>query len=101
MLQKCYDYGLRDAMELCPFDQYIPDNCRKDGYIQFPDFNGDGSVSSILMCPACDESTCGNIFIDPVHEISNNVACAISKASDQPAHMHSLLRAFASPMNII
>ena len=25
-------------------------------------------------------------IIEPVHEISNNVVCATSKASDQPAH---------------
>ena len=35
------------------------------------------------------------------HEISNNVVCATSKASDQPAHMRSLIRAFASPLNIL
>ena len=29
------------------------------------------------------------------NEISNNVVCATSKASDQPVHMHSLIRAFA------
>ena len=34
--------------------------------------------------------------IEPVHEISNNVVCATSKASDQPAHMGSLIRAFVS-----
>ena len=34
--------------------------------------------------------------MEPVHEISNNVVCVTSKASDQPAHMHSLIRAFAS-----
>ena len=33
---------------------------------------------------------------EPVHEISNNVVCATSKASDQPAHTGSLIRAFAS-----
>ena len=33
---------------------------------------------------------------EPVHEISNNVVCATSKASDQPAHKRSLIRAFAS-----
>ena len=32
---------------------------------------------------------------EPRHEISNNVVCATSKASDQPAHTHSLIRAFA------
>ena len=26
---------------------------------------------------------------EPVHEISNNVVCATSKASDQPAHTQS------------
>ena len=33
---------------------------------------------------------------EPVHEISNKVVCATSKASDQPAHTRSLIRAFAS-----
>ena len=36
------------------------------------------------------------IPFEPVHEFSNKVACATSKASDQPAHMPSLIRAFAS-----
>ena len=33
--------------------------------------------------------------------ISNNVVCTISKGSDQPAHTHSLIRAFASRLNIL
>ena len=41
-----------------------------------------------------------NIF-EPRHEIYNNVVCATSKASDQPAHMRSLIRAFASHLNIL
>ena len=36
------------------------------------------------------------INIEPMHEISNNMLCATSKASDQPAHTRSLIRAFAS-----
>ena len=36
---------------------------------------------------------------EPGHEISNNVACATSKGSDQPAHTRSLIRAFASRLN--
>ena len=40
------------------------------------------------------------IMIEPRHEISNNVICATSKASDQPAHTRSLVRAFASRWNI-
>ena len=35
------------------------------------------------------------------YEISNNVVCATSKASDQPARMRSLIRAFASRLNIL
>ena len=31
------------------------------------------------------------------HQISNNMVCATSKASDQPALMHSLISAFAYP----
>ena len=38
---------------------------------------------------------------EPVYEISNNVVCATSKASDQPAHMRSLIRAFASRLSIL
>ena len=38
---------------------------------------------------------------EPVHEISNNVVCATSKAPDQPAHMRSLIRAFACCLNIL
>ena len=37
---------------------------------------------------------------EPRHEISNNVVCATSKASDQPAYMRSLIRCFASRLNI-
>ena len=40
-------------------------------------------------------------ILEPEHEISNNVVCAISKGSDQPAHMRSLIRAFASRLNIL
>ena len=42
-----------------------------------------------------------NITNEPVHEISNNVACATSKASDQTAHIRSLIRAFASRLSIL
>ena len=42
-----------------------------------------------------------NTIYEPRHEISNNVVCATNKVSDQPAHMRSLIRAFASRMNIL
>ena len=38
---------------------------------------------------------------EPRHDISNNVVCATSRASDQPAHTPSLIRAFASRLNIL
>ena len=38
---------------------------------------------------------------EPGHEISNNVVYATSKGSDQPAHTRSLIRAFASRLNIL
>ena len=41
------------------------------------------------------------VSYEPLHEISNNVVCATSKASDQPVHMRSLIRAFAARLNIL
>ena len=35
------------------------------------------------------------------HDISNNVMCATSKGSDQPAHTRSLIRTFASRLSIL
>ena len=40
-------------------------------------------------------------IIEPQDEISNNVVCATSKGSDQPAHTRSLIRAFARRLNIL
>ena len=54
----------------------------------------------ILKFGVCPQNS--NYFkFEPRHEISNNVVCATSKASDQPAHMRSLIRAFASHLNIL
>ena len=38
---------------------------------------------------------------EPQHEISTNVVCATSEASDQPVHMRSLVEAFASRLDIL
>ena len=42
-------------------------------------------------------------IIEPQHGISNNVVhvCATGKGSDQPEHTRSLIRAFASRLNIL
>ena len=42
-----------------------------------------------------------NAIIEPRHEISTNVVYATNKASDQPALTHSLIRPFASRLNIL
>ena len=42
-----------------------------------------------------------NIEYVPVHEIPDNVVCATSKASDQPARTRSLIGAFASRLCIL
>ena len=42
-----------------------------------------------------------HLIYEPWHGITNNVVCATSKASDQPAHMRSLIRAFASRLSIL
>ena len=42
-----------------------------------------------------------SIIYEPRHEISNNVVWATAKASDQPVHMPSLIRAFACHLSII
>ena len=41
------------------------------------------------------------VIIEAGHEISNNVVCATSKGSDQHVHTRSLIRAFASLLNIL
>ena len=41
------------------------------------------------------------LIIELRHEISYNVVCATSKASDQPTHTHSLIRAFSSHLSIL
>ena len=56
--------------------------------------------NSLIVHHTCRSVYSTLIFV-PVHEISNNVVCATSKASDQPAHTRSLIRAFASRLSII
>ena len=41
------------------------------------------------------------ILYEPLHDISHHVVCATSKVSDQPPHTRSLIRAFASRLNIL
>ena len=55
----------------------------------------------VLLCIRLNWGASRIKVIEPVHEISNNVVCVTSKASDQPAHTRSLIRAFASRSSIL
>ena len=59
-----------------------------------------GSVSSNFMLNI-EYSVITSDVIKSFDCISNNVVCATSKASDQPEHLRSLIRAFASRLNIL
>ena len=48
----------------------------------------------------CNSAQGRNYQNEPWHEISNNLVCATSKGSDQPAHTRRLIRAFACRLNI-
>ena len=63
-----------------------------------PDQTAPSGSSLIRVLSVCFRVHLNN---EPQHEVSNNVVCVTSKASDQPAHMRSLIRAFASRLNII
>ena len=41
------------------------------------------------------------IKYEPRHKVSNNMVCATSKGSDQPAHTRRLIRAFAGRLTIL
>ena len=56
------------------------------------------SESTLVKMSNCWKS---HVTAQPVHEISDNLACAISKGSDQPGHTRSLIRAFASRLIIL
>ena len=55
-----------------------------------------------ILCVLQYKKCCFNHLIyERRHEISNNVVCATSKCSDKPAHTRSLIKAFASRLNIL
>ena len=56
----------------------------------------DDRVGIILKLTSYSQLT---LIFEPVHEISNNVVCLTSKASDQPAHTCSLIGAFVSRLS--
>ena len=50
-----------------------------------------GNITRLVLIYSAEAVYIKEILLyEPVYEISNNVVCATSKASDQPAHKHSL-----------
>ena len=58
-------------------------------------------LENVLYVLKCNCYAYFSQLIVPQHEISNNVECATSKASDHPAQMRSLIRAFAGRLSIV
>ena len=65
--------------------------------------SGEGSNMSYsdLANVKTEKNVISSLLYEPVHDISNNLVCATSKGSDQPAHTRSLIRAFASRLSIL
>ena len=62
----------------------------------------DIKILKCLVCTPAHINRSAMIIIEPRHEISlNNVVCATSKGSDQPAHTRRLIRAFVSRIDIL
>ena len=78
-------------------NQYIFENKREK--CNFRKFTVNEGSDQIFYAISTKHS--GTYSNEPVHEISNNVLCVTSKASDQPAHTRSLIRAFASRLRIL
>ena len=80
---------------------------RKSFIYQYPSFYEYSKLKFMLSLTKHENSyiTFGPVAVklifEPWHEISNNVVCATSKDSDQPAHTRSLIRAIASRLNIL
>ena len=78
--------------------QYLHMSSQRDAKLMWVKVKG--SYYVLFECPLYS-CTSRLIKIEPVHEISNNVVCATSKASDQPAHTRSLIRVFANRLSIL
>ena len=74
--------------------------------LQLPLYNDSESFHFCLEFSFCQAIPHRKVYysenqIEQRHEISNNMVCATSKGSDQPAHMRSLIRVFANCLNIL
>ena len=81
-------------VSVCPEHQIEKEHKNDDDVLDI--FWVRNHINNVYQCIISKDVT-----YKPVHEISNNVVCATSKAADQPAHTRSLIRAFASRLNIL
>ena len=77
----------------------VPWGCLRFVIVVFPDHTH--LLFGIVVKKPINIILSNCIIIEPVHEIFNNVVCATSRALDQPEHTRSLIRAFASRLNIL
>ena len=70
-------------------------------HLEFLSLKGDCRGSSESTLVKCHIFGNHMHWLELVHEISNNVVCATSKALDQPAHKCSLIRAIDSRLSIL
>ena len=77
------------------------DNVQLEGLCLIFDVESRLLLACLFGLNLCPRIVAIDRLIEPRHEISNNVVCATSKGLDQPAHMCSLIRAFASPLNVL
>ena len=92
----CDQQSLRTACANAQSDQSI---CLSLDYSMSVKLLTEHHLEFLSLKGGCTGS-CESTFA-PQHEISNNVVCATSKASNQPAHTRSLIRAFSSCLYIL
>ena len=82
-----------------PYSTFVEEGIRSQHSFMF---SNESSVTLWHSSKAADSIRNHKVFpYEPRHEISNNVVCATSKGSDQPAYTRSLIRAFARRLNIL
>ena len=74
------------------------EKCQAQGPVQYLQY---ATKKSMIAYPLILTCAYTNNISEPQYEISNNVVCATSNASDQPVHMGSLIRDFACHLNIL
>ena len=94
---------LAEQMRPTCFEDYIGHDKEVGGHTMLGSLLQNDKVPSMVLWgpPGCGKVIIRKNTFEPRYEISNNVVCATSKGSDQPAHVRSLIGAFASHLNTV